>query len=158
MNLPNINDNGGAKKGRSTWPLQSFCVRSQTRSHTARLNCPHSLWAGGDYYQTIILSVAQILPNPILQIWKTILVSSRFLDCLVSRSNVTNMISTQAKPAGKGLSTGTLSLKFMQNAHRAKQLAQIELEQAEVKDEAEWEVSKAVREAWGPASESGSPA
>ncbi|KAF7977200.1 hypothetical protein HWV62_4453 [Athelia sp. TMB] len=68
------------------------------------------------------------------------------------------MTSTQAKPANKGLSTGTLSLKFMQNAHRAKQLAQVELEQAEVKDEAEWQVSKEVREAWGVASGSGSQA
>jgi hypothetical protein len=37
----------------------------------------------------------------------------------------------------------------MQNAHRAKQLAEVEAEQAQVKDEAEWEVAKEVREAWG---------
>lgn len=51
--------------------------------------------------------------------------------------------------SGKTLSSGTLSLKFMQNAHRAKQLAHVEAEQAQVKDEAEWEVSKEVREGWG---------
>ena len=51
--------------------------------------------------------------------------------------------------SGKTLSTGTLSLRFMQNAHRAKQLAEVEAEQAQVKDEAEWEVAKEVREAWG---------
>lgn len=49
----------------------------------------------------------------------------------------------------KNLSTSTLSLRFMQNAYRAKQLAQVEAEQARVKDEAEWEVSKEVKEAWG---------
>jgi len=53
----------------------------------------------------------------------------------------------------KTLSTGTLSLRFMQNAYRAKQLAQVEAEQAQVKDEAEWEVSKEVREAWGKSNE-----
>jgi hypothetical protein len=55
--------------------------------------------------------------------------------------------------AGKTLSNGTLNLRFMQNAARAKQLATAELEQAKVKDEAEWEVSKEVREAWGLTSE-----
>ncbi|KAI0697796.1 hypothetical protein BC835DRAFT_737392 [Cytidiella melzeri] len=49
----------------------------------------------------------------------------------------------------KGLSNGTLSLRFMQNAHRAKQQAQVELEQAKVKDEAEWEVSQEIKDAWG---------
>lgn len=49
----------------------------------------------------------------------------------------------------KTLSTGTLSLKFMQNAQRAKQQQQVELERAAVKDEAEWEVPLAVRQAWG---------
>jgi hypothetical protein len=53
--------------------------------------------------------------------------------------------------SGKTLSTGTLSLRFMQNAHRAKQLAEVEAEQAQVKDEAEWEVAKEVRDAWGVA-------
>lgn len=64
--------------------------------------------------------------------------------------------SLQAKPSNKTLSTGTLSLRFMQNAHRAKHLAQVEAEQAQVKDEAEWEVAKEVREAWGLDGESGS--
>ena len=53
--------------------------------------------------------------------------------------------------SGKTLSTGTLSLRFMQNAHRAKQLAEVKAEQAQVKDEAEWEVAKEVRDAWGVA-------
>jgi hypothetical protein len=51
--------------------------------------------------------------------------------------------------AGKALSNGTLSLRFMQNAARAKQLATAELEQAKVKDEAEWEVSSSVKASWG---------
>ena len=42
-----------------------------------------------------------------------------------------------------------MGLRFMQNAQRAKQQAQVELEQAKVKDEAEWEVSQEVKEAWG---------
>jgi len=50
--------------------------------------------------------------------------------------------------SGKTLSTGTLSLRFMQNAHRAKQLAEVEGEQAKVIDEAEWEVAKEVKDAW----------
>lgn len=58
-------------------------------------------------------------------------------------------IHTARAMSGKTLSTSTLSLRFMQNAYRAKQLAQVEAEQAQVKDEAEWEVSKEVREAWG---------
>ena len=37
----------------------------------------------------------------------------------------------------------------MQNAQRAKQQAAVELQQAKVKDEAEWEVSKEMRDAWG---------
>jgi hypothetical protein len=36
----------------------------------------------------------------------------------------------------------------MQNAARAKQLAHAELEQAKVKDDAEWEVPANVRKAW----------
>ncbi|KAI0742890.1 hypothetical protein C8Q80DRAFT_1058252, partial [Daedaleopsis nitida] len=51
--------------------------------------------------------------------------------------------------AGKSLSNGTLSLRFMQNAHRAKQQAQVEAEQAKIKDDAEWSVSMEVRDAWG---------
>ncbi|KAF9471360.1 hypothetical protein BDN70DRAFT_766689, partial [Pholiota conissans] len=51
--------------------------------------------------------------------------------------------------ASKSLSTSTLSLRFMQNAHRAKQLKEVELERAEVKDEEKWEVSQEVRDSWG---------
>ena len=50
--------------------------------------------------------------------------------------------------SSKSISTGTLSLRFMQNAHRAKQLKEVELDRAEVKDDGMWEVSKAVRDAW----------
>ncbi|KJA24917.1 hypothetical protein HYPSUDRAFT_65225 [Hypholoma sublateritium FD-334 SS-4] len=49
----------------------------------------------------------------------------------------------------KTLSTSTLSLRFMQNAHRAKQLKEVELDRAEVKDDEKWEVSQAVRDSWG---------
>jgi len=51
--------------------------------------------------------------------------------------------------SSKTLSTGTLSLRFMQNASRAKNQPQVEAEKAEVKDDGEWEVSKEVKEAWG---------
>ncbi|KAI0633006.1 hypothetical protein C8Q77DRAFT_1218398 [Trametes polyzona] len=51
--------------------------------------------------------------------------------------------------AGKTLSNGTLSLRFMQNAQRAKLQAQVELEQAKIKDDAEWSVSQEIRDAWG---------
>lgn len=51
--------------------------------------------------------------------------------------------------AAKKISTGTLGLRFMQNAFRAKQLGQVEAQQARVKDEAEWEVQAEVREGWG---------
>ncbi|OSD00046.1 hypothetical protein PYCCODRAFT_1453506 [Trametes coccinea BRFM310] len=51
--------------------------------------------------------------------------------------------------AGKTLSNGTMSLRFMQNAQRAKLQAQVELEQAKIKDDAEWSVSQEVRDAWG---------
>lgn len=53
--------------------------------------------------------------------------------------------------SGKSISNGTLSLRFMQNAaHRkAKQLGEVEAEQAKVKDDGQWEVTKEVREAWG---------
>lgn len=37
----------------------------------------------------------------------------------------------------------------MQNALRSKQQTAVDLERAKVKDDAEWEVSKEVREAWG---------
>jgi len=49
----------------------------------------------------------------------------------------------------KTISTGTLSLRFMQNAHRAKNLAEVEAEKAEVKDDGKWEVSGDVKQAWG---------
>ena len=55
----------------------------------------------------------------------------------------------------KTLSNGTLSLKFMQNAQRAKQEKAVELQRAKVKDEAEWEVSNEIKEAWGLSSDSG---
>jgi len=51
------------------------------------------------------------------------------------------------------LSSGTLNLRFMQNARRAQQLSGVELEKAHVKDDAEWEVSPDVRKAWGMAAE-----
>ncbi|EIW56477.1 uncharacterized protein TRAVEDRAFT_99221, partial [Trametes versicolor FP-101664 SS1] len=51
--------------------------------------------------------------------------------------------------AGKTLSNGTMSLRFMQNASRAKLQAQVELEQAKIKDDAEWSVSQEIRDAWG---------
>ena len=49
----------------------------------------------------------------------------------------------------KTISKGTLGLRFMQNAQRAKQQAEVALEQAKIKDEAEWEVSQEVKDAWG---------
>ncbi|KAL1734567.1 hypothetical protein EV714DRAFT_202352 [Schizophyllum commune] len=52
------------------------------------------------------------------------------------------------------LSNSILSLKFMQTAQRAKQQKEVEIERAKVKDEAEWEVPKEVREGWGPTSSS----
>lgn len=53
--------------------------------------------------------------------------------------------------ASKTLSTGTLSLRFMQNAQRARNLVHAELEKAEVEDDARWEVgnAKEVRDAGG---------
>jgi hypothetical protein len=44
----------------------------------------------------------------------------------------------------------------MQNAHRAKNLAHVEADKAQVKDDAEWEVAKEVRDAWGIGSSSSS--
>ncbi|KAG2151092.1 uncharacterized protein EDB93DRAFT_320583 [Suillus bovinus] len=63
------------------------------------------------------------------------------------------MVETQ-----KTLSTGTLNLRFMQNARRAQQLpgADVELEKAHVKDDAEWEVAPDIRKAWGLAERSNS--
>lgn len=36
----------------------------------------------------------------------------------------------------------------MQNAQRAKQLKEVELDRAEVQDDGKWEVSQAVRDSW----------
>ncbi|KAG6335815.1 hypothetical protein ID866_3273 [Astraeus odoratus] len=47
----------------------------------------------------------------------------------------------------KSLSTTTLALRFMQNA--AHKQSRVELDQAHVKDDAEWEVPADVRRAWG---------
>ncbi len=49
----------------------------------------------------------------------------------------------------KTLSNGTLGLRFMQNAQRAKQLKEVEFQRAEVADEGKWEISQAVKNAWG---------
>ncbi|KAH6912128.1 hypothetical protein BKA70DRAFT_1266712 [Coprinopsis sp. MPI-PUGE-AT-0042] len=57
----------------------------------------------------------------------------------------------------KTISNGTLGLKFMQNALRQQQMKEVRFEKAEVKDEGEWEVSKAVREAWGMTGDSKAP-
>ena len=51
--------------------------------------------------------------------------------------------------ANKILSNGTLSLRFMQNAHRSKNMSEVEPKKAPVKDDGEWEVGKDVKEAWG---------
>ncbi|KAJ4488535.1 hypothetical protein J3R30DRAFT_3280620 [Lentinula aciculospora] len=56
--------------------------------------------------------------------------------------------------SGKQLSSGTLSLKFMQNAQRAKQLKEVELEKAHVEDDGQWEIAKEIRESWGLAESS----
>lgn len=37
----------------------------------------------------------------------------------------------------------------MQNANRAKQLKEVELDRAEVKDDGKWEVSQQIRDSWG---------
>ncbi|GJE88977.1 hypothetical protein PsYK624_050650 [Phanerochaete sordida] len=55
-----------------------------------------------------------------------------------------------SKTASKGL----MGLRFMQNAQRAKQQAQADFEQAKIKDEAEWEVSQEIKDAWGIGSSS----
>lgn len=54
----------------------------------------------------------------------------------------------------KSISKNTMGLRFMQKAMRAKQEAEVEIEQKKVKDEAEWEVSQEVRDAWGLGSSS----
>ncbi|KAJ4467366.1 hypothetical protein C8J55DRAFT_565230 [Lentinula edodes] len=53
--------------------------------------------------------------------------------------------------SAKQLSSGTLSLKFMQNAQRAKQLKEVVLEKAHVEDDGQWEIAKEIRESWGSA-------
>ncbi|KAJ3860480.1 hypothetical protein EV359DRAFT_85273 [Lentinula novae-zelandiae] len=53
--------------------------------------------------------------------------------------------------SAKQLSSGTLSLKFMQNAQRAKQLKEVVLERAHVEDDGQWEIAKEIRESWGSA-------
>ncbi|KAH9911481.1 uncharacterized protein BXZ73DRAFT_91871 [Epithele typhae] len=58
--------------------------------------------------------------------------------------------------AGKTLSNGTLSLRFMQNAQRAKLQSQVTAEQAKIKDDAEWSVSQELKDAWGIGQSSGS--
>ncbi|KAF5376749.1 hypothetical protein D9615_007896 [Tricholomella constricta] len=60
--------------------------------------------------------------------------------------------------AAKTISSGTLGLRFMQNAQRAKQLKEVEAERAPVKDDGQWEVEQKIRDAWGPASSSSSQA
>ncbi|KAF9068718.1 hypothetical protein BDP27DRAFT_1326836, partial [Rhodocollybia butyracea] len=55
--------------------------------------------------------------------------------------------------SGKTLSTGTLSLRFMQNAQRAKQIKEVELEKAHVEDDGQWEIAKEIRESWGSPAE-----
>ncbi|RDB17597.1 hypothetical protein Hypma_001044 [Hypsizygus marmoreus] len=58
--------------------------------------------------------------------------------------------------SGKTISKGTLGLRFMQNAQRAKQLKEVEEDRAQVKDDGQWEVDTAVRDAWGTVSSSSS--
>ncbi|KAJ7581382.1 hypothetical protein C8J56DRAFT_895817 [Mycena floridula] len=48
----------------------------------------------------------------------------------------------------KTISTGTLGLRFMQNAQKRAQVKEEQILTAKVKDEAEWEVSAAIRESW----------
>lgn len=52
----------------------------------------------------------------------------------------------------KTLSTGTLSLRFMQNANRAKHLKEVELDRAEVHDDGKWEIGQAAKDVWGSSS------
>jgi len=58
--------------------------------------------------------------------------------------------------SGKTLSNGTLSLRFMQNAQRTKQQTQVQLEEAKIIDDAEWQVSQEVRDSWASAPSSSS--
>lgn len=49
----------------------------------------------------------------------------------------------------KTLSNGTLSLKFMQRKANVGSSSNVHLIQAKVADEAEWDIGREVREAWG---------
>ncbi|KAG6853843.1 hypothetical protein C0991_000837 [Blastosporella zonata] len=53
----------------------------------------------------------------------------------------------------KTISRGTLGLRFMQNAQRAKQLKEVEAERAPVNED-EWRVDPKIRDVWGPSSSS----
>ena len=60
----------------------------------------------------------------------------------------------------KTLSNGTLSLRFMQNAQRAKDSSEVKPVQASFVDDAEWYVPQNVRDAWtspGAAATSSNP-
>lgn len=59
------------------------------------------------------------------------------------------VLVAMASSSEKKVSKSTLGLRFMQNALRAKQHQQLELEQAKVTDEAEWEIDPKIRETWG---------
>lgn len=48
----------------------------------------------------------------------------------------------------KSLSNGTLSLRFMQNAQRAKDNSEVKPNQATIADDAEWHVPQNVWNAW----------
>ena len=70
-----------------------------------------------------------------------------FHNSSVVGTSLNSVINTNM--ATKSLSTSTLSLRFMQNANRAKQMKEVELDRAEVKDDGKWEVSQVVRDSWG---------
>lgn len=50
--------------------------------------------------------------------------------------------------SGRTLSSGTLGLRFMQNAQRAKQSTEEQSAKAQVKDDAEWEIPKEIKAGW----------
>lgn len=56
--------------------------------------------------------------------------------------------------SGKKLSTSTMGLRFMQNAQKKILVKEEQLVKAKIKDDAEWEVSREVRESWGKAPKS----
>jgi hypothetical protein len=70
-----------------------------------------------------------------------------------------NLKAVYLSMSGKALSTGTLSLRFMQNAHRAKHQVEVEPEKGKnpVKDDEEWEITREMREASGTGSSSSQP-